>query len=168
MIVETDKPIVPTMLADIIYNDADAECHCHALPCSIDFTGRAPVQVYFTPHLVTEKEEDDAKEEGKANDKSSPAKVYSAQFRGRQLLALEPKQNDSDRNNNQLPLHGRLLEVDFCKAKNSEDRVKVKGKFSSIFEWKHECQPAVLQNFSDNNNRVKAALQWCEVAQAVS
>jgi hypothetical protein len=127
-----------------------SETECHALPCNIEFTGRAPVKVYFTPHSVKNRE-------------NESARIYSAQFRGRQLLAVDPQQNHQG-----VSMQGRLLEVDPCKPKTSEERIKVKGKFGSIFEWKHECEPAVLENSSANNSRVRTALDWCDVARAVS
>jgi hypothetical protein len=55
---------------------------CHILPCSIDYTGKAPVSVYFQPTPFQE------------------GLYQAAQFRGRGLLALEP-----------VAVSGRLLNV---------------------------------------------------------
>jgi hypothetical protein len=57
----------------------DESATCHALPCSIEFTGKAPVYLYFQPHPV---ENDTSSSSG-----SSSASFQAAQFRGRGILA---------------------------------------------------------------------------------
>lgn len=157
MTTTTEKPASEAAMDsdDIISNQKVWECH--SLPCNIDFAGRAPVEVYFTPHLVSD-------DTNQGNSENRHTKVYSSQFRGRQLLALDPMRQHS----NSVPIQGRLLEVDACKPSSSDEKIQVKGKFSSIFEWKHENEPAVLQSSSLDKSRVGAALQWCDVAQVVS
>ena len=142
------------------------EIQCHSLPCKVDFSGRAPVEVYFSPQLVVG-------EEGKEEDR-----IYSAHFRGRQLLSTEAYQHSSafDTTSNDTTtttshrMQGRLLEIDVCQARNSADKIKVKERFGSIMEWKHECEPMVLRNAAaavDHTSRVRTAMEWCDVAHAV-
>lgn len=137
------------------------DCQCHMLPCKIEFTGRAPVEVYFSPHLVSGQ---GTTNEANEDSEGQGDRVYGSQFRGRQLLATDPYQPSTG-----TIIQGRLLEVDAHIAKSSEDRVQVKGKFTSVLEWKHESDPAVLRNSSSNqNSRVRAAMKWFDVAHAVS
>jgi len=49
---------------------------CHALPCNIDYTGKAPVDVYFRPAPVNDE-------------------YQAATLRGRGLLAPTSKEDDS-------------------------------------------------------------------------
>ncbi|CAB9513330.1 Ribonuclease H2 non-catalytic subunit (Ylr154p-like) [Seminavis robusta] len=122
---------------------------CHSLPCKIDFNGRAPVEVYFSPQEIPHEKNDDAI-------------VCAAQFRGRQLLAVKPPPHQ------QTTMAGRLLEIDACKARNSEGKVRVKAKFNSILEWKHEHDIGTVQNnHSSGNSRVRTAMEWCDVAHAL-
>lgn len=150
------------------------EIQCHSLPCKVDFSGRAPVEVYFSPQIVGE----DRKLEEKKD------QIYSAHFRGRQLLAAEPYLHSSptamttegagaatgtDATTHHR-MQGRLLEIDACKPRTSEDKIKVKATFGSILEWKHECEPVVVRNTVaavDHTSRVRTALEWCDVAHAV-
>ena len=129
---------------------------CHSLPCNIDFNGRAPVSVYFSTHLVTSESSKDAEKNETTN------RVFGSQLRGRQLLASEPYQHHSN-----TELQGRLLEIDSCKGNSDEGKVRVVGKFNSIYEWKHECEPSLLQNPTYENSRVLASFQWHDVAHAV-
>ena len=166
--------------ASSIISAQNGEIQCHSLPCKVDFTGRAPVEVYFSPQLVSDGSSTN-QEEGKNTEESKDDRIYSVHFRGRQLLAKEPYQHplpatcttgENNSSNDQktataIRMQGRLLEIDACKARTSQDKIKVKGTFRSILEWKHECEPAVLRN-SAADSRVRAALQWCDVAQAVS
>lgn len=144
---------------DAMAMNDDKEC-CHSIPCNSAFNGRAPVEVYFTTQLVSE-------EQPKDENKSKKTKVFGSQLRGRQLLASEPYQHPQSNATTSSPMQGRLLEIDSSKAKSDEGKVRVVEKFQSIYEWKHECEPNVMQNPSYENSRVLAAFQWSDVAHAV-
>ena len=157
------------------YNDNQTQHWqpCHSLPCNIDYSGRAQVEVYFSPQLIP------TSEATSNNDPMVPTiqedRVYSAQFRGRQLLAAEPYQHTSSVHDvaNPNPVQqqqGRLLEIDATKGQSSKGVVRVKAKFSNIHEWKHEYDPDVVRrnNVIGHQSRVRAALEWCDVAHAVS
>lgn len=136
---------------------------CHSLPCNIGYSGRAPVEVYFAPQLLTS---DTTSKDGLVVKED---RVFAAQFRGRQLLAAEPYRHTPASTNSTILQQGRLLEINGTKARTSEGKVQVKAKFSAIHEWKHEYDPDVVrQNATSNNSRVRAAMEWCDVAHAVS
>lgn len=131
----------------------DGSHQCHLLPCNIDFNGRADVDVYFTTQVVS----------GGAEG----SRVLGSQLRGRQLLASEPYQHSGKTEESIIPMQGRLLEIDTCKAKTDEGKVRVVEKFTSICEWKHECEPLAMKNPTYENSRVLASFQWQDVAHAV-
>jgi hypothetical protein len=142
---------------------------CHSMPCNIGFSGRAPVEVYFMPQLLLTSDTTTSKD-GLLSVKED-SRVFAAQFRGRQLLAAEPYRHTPALSTNStiVQQQGRLLEIDGAKARNSEGKVQVRAKFNAIHEWKHEFDPdVVLMNASSNNSRVRAAMEWCDVAHAVS
>jgi len=197
-----------------INKEDDGEMPCYSLPCKLEYSGRAPVEVYFSPQLVMVMDDDNVRmktqqpENQQNNEKVS---IYSAHFRGRQVLATNPYQhqhynitaattstttttttenittttennNSNSSNNNNTTatkkttegakrrMNGRLLEIDSFESRTSQEKIKVRGIFRSIMEFKHEYDPiAMKRNNSHNNNhnRVKTAMEWMDVAHAV-
>jgi hypothetical protein len=136
---------------------------CHSLPSNIGYSGRAPVEVYFAPQLLTS---DLTSKDGVVLKED---RVFAAQFRGRPLLAAEPYQHAQASTNATVQQQGRLLEIDGTKARTSGRKVQVRAKFTAIHEWKHEYDPDVVRkNASRNNTRVRAAMEWCDVAMEAS
>jgi hypothetical protein len=143
----------------------DESATCHALPCSIEFTGKAPVYLYFQPHPV---ENDTSSSSG-----SSSTSFQAAQFRGRGLLACSSNtisntgsgSSDSPTHPPEKALQGRLLAVNSDKT-----GVSVQATFEHLTEWHHEHQPAALQQATQPNknpNRVQLARDWFPVAAAL-
>jgi hypothetical protein len=144
-------------------NDESATT-CHALPCNIEFTGKAPVYLYFQPHSV---ESDASSSSG-----SSSNSFQAAQFRGRGLLACSNSNStvaDSSSNSPTHPqeteLHGRMLTVNSDKT-----GVSVQASFEHLTEWHHEHQPAAVHQatkLNKNPNRVQLARDWFPIAAAL-
>jgi hypothetical protein len=141
----------------------DESATCHALPCNIEFTGKAPVYLYFQPHSV---ENDTSSSTG-----SSSASFQAAQFRGRGLLACSSNtgssssSSDSPTHPPETALQGRLLTVNSDKT-----GVSVQASFEHLTEWHHEHQPAALQQatqLNKNPNRVQLARDWFPIAAAL-
>jgi hypothetical protein len=127
----------------------DESATCHALPCKIEFTGKAPVYLYFQPQSV----ESDAS----SSSDSSPT-FQAAQFRGRGLLACNSSSPETT-------LHGRMLTVNSDKT-----AVTVQASFDQLTEWHHEHQPAAVQQatkLNKNPSRVQLARDWFSVAAAL-
>lgn len=89
---------------------------CHSLPCSIDYSGRAPVSSFFQPVPL-----------------SDPKNVQAATLRGRGLLARHPA----------IPVHGRVVTTSTRNDTNVK-LVKTKERFDGYSEWKHAHQPDAL------------------------
>jgi Ribonuclease H2 non-catalytic subunit (Ylr154p-like) len=143
---------------------------CHALPCSIDYTGFLPTaNVYFQPTSIisivngTDKKEidddtdadtEDAMEsvqkEKEAEQQTTP-QLQAACLRGRGLLSQVPASSSSS--SSLAPfLHGRLLRIDassssLASSSSSCDKktVHVEACFDSVQEWHHEHDASSLQ-----------------------
>jgi hypothetical protein len=141
---------------------------CHALPCKIEFTGKAPVYLYFQPHAV--ENDTSSSSSSSSSSGSSSSSFQAAQFRGRGLLACSSSSTtDSSSNSPTHPqepvLHGRLLAVNSDKT-----GVSVQANFEHLTEWHHEHQPAAVQQatkLNKNPNRVQLARDWFSVAAAL-
>jgi hypothetical protein len=134
----------------------DGSATCHALPCKIEFTGKAPVYLYFQPQSV---ENDTSSSIG-----SSSASFQAAQFRGRGLLACNNSSN-SPTHAPESELHGRMLTVNSDKTS-----VSVQASFEHLTEWHHEHQPAAVQQatkLNKNPSRVQLARDWFSIATAL-
>jgi hypothetical protein len=135
----------------------DGSATCHALPCKIEFTGKAPVYLYFQPQSV----ENDTTSSSSGISSTS---FQAAQFRGRGLLAC----NSSSKSPTHPPetaLHGRMLTVNSDKT-----GVSVQASFEHLTEWHHEHQPAAVQQatkLNKNPNRVQLARDWISIAAAL-
>jgi hypothetical protein len=143
----------------------DGSATCHALPCKIEFTGRAPVHLYFQPQSV---ENDTSSSSG-----SSSTSFQAAQFRGRGLLACSnstgtvssSSSSISPTNPPETALHGRMLAVNSDKT-----GISVQASFEHLTEWHHEHQPAAVQQatkLNKNPSRVQLARDWFSVAAAL-
>lgn len=133
----------------------DESATCHALPCKIEFTGKAPVYLYFQPQSV----ENDA-----SSSSDSTASLQAAQFRGRGLLACNTS-SYSPTDPPETALHGRMLTVNSDKT-----GVSVQASFEQLTEWHHEHQPAAVQQaakLNKNPSRVQRARNWFSVAAAL-
>ena len=120
---------------------------CHWLPCSIDYDGVAPVDVFFRPesiHLdnndgdnhLKAKEENDEKvklEERSETKRGRKRKtIDAASFRGRGLLAKQP-----------IPLSeqnivGSVLTLSSSSSTASKCNIEIGEQFSEVHEWEHE------------------------------
>ena len=136
-------------------NDGSATT-CHALPCKIEFTGKAPVYLYFQPQSV---------ESGTSSSTgSSSTSFQAAQFRGRGLLACNNSSN-SPTNSPETAMHGRMLTVNSDKT-----GVTVQASFDHLTEWHHEHQPAAVQQatkLNKNPSRIQLARDWFSIAAAL-
>jgi len=143
----------------------------HSLPCTIHNCDgeRFAVGVYFQPVEIpspsgrtTITHEGEKDETGVTFDKE-----WAAQFRGRGLLGREWR----------LPSHvsGVLLsEAGGIGGRNvNEVRKKtmsIEASFDSMFEWGHDEDPSkrVVGGLATNSGKVQRALDWFELAEAVS
>lgn len=137
----------------------DESATCHSLPCKIEFTGKAPVCLYFQPQSV----ENDTS--SNSNSGSSSTLFQAAQFRGRGLLAFSSSSNSPPTHPQETELHGRLLTVNSDKT-----GVSVQATFEHLTEWHHEHQPAAVHQatkLNKNPNRVQLARDWFAIAAAL-
>jgi hypothetical protein len=126
---------------------------CHGLPCNIDYTGRAPVDVYFRPTALPD------------------GKFQAATFRGRGLLANAPVEegsmNDNESNTNPS-LNGYLFEI--VSAEVGEKQLRSVASFDRFTEWHHEHHlntVAQKESASQGCTRLGNALDWIEIATAL-
>jgi hypothetical protein len=134
----------------------DESATCHALPCKIEFTGKAPVYLYFQPQSQS------VENDTNSSSGSSSTSFQAAQFRGRGLLACNSSNAPTPP---ETALHGRMLTVNSDKT-----GVSVQASFEHLTEWHHEHQPAAVQQaskLSKNPSRVQLAQDWFSVAAAL-
>lgn len=121
------------------------ESACHWMPCSVDYDGLAPVQMYFRPESVALKDEEMKSknqtelEQGHSNCMDEPAgqqpsveaESYShmaASFRGRGLLA---------RSIHELP--ESVIGGVFTQSQTDSRKIQKGESFNKVIEWEHEC-----------------------------
>jgi len=126
---------------------------CHALPCNIEYTGKAPVDVYFRPAPIIHDEE-------RGDGEQQHSSFQAATLRGRGLLA----ENCSDPN---MVVHGRLLSVidghGGADPNKKQQRVlETVATFDRLTEWHHEH---LVQ--TKKESRLRTALDWMETAAAL-
>jgi hypothetical protein len=130
---------------------------CHALPCNINFDGMAQVPIHFHP------ESHELKQHNERN--LSNKHFYTAQFRGRGLIAKEPEQttsNETSKNiSNPSLLQGRLLSV----SSFGDKIVQFQERFDCFYEWHHSHQVSAV---SGHVSRVQKANHWYQISKAVS
>jgi hypothetical protein len=141
----------------------DESTTCHALPCNIEFTGKAPVYLYFQPHPVESNNTDNDTSTANTSSSSSSSTtcLQAAQFRGRGLLACTSSPQET--------VHGRLLQVHDknSSSNNNTGGVSVQASFEHLTEWHHEHQPAAVHAAMQKHDRVKLARDWFPVAAAL-
>lgn len=115
---------------------------CHSLPCNIEYSGKAPVNVYFQPAEL---------EDGK---------YQAATFRGRGLLAK------NDVGNSTVKVEGRLLQV-VSSSSSDTKQLKEVATFDQYTEWYHEHQVQAVEQRATSANRWSTALEWMEIAVAL-
>jgi hypothetical protein len=116
---------------------------CHNLPCSIDYKGRAPVDTYFRPAVISTSETDDGEQ----------PQYQAAMFRGRGLLAARA-----------VPVAGLILQPDSVSDDAGRRNNVVVGTFHEIVEWHHTHQ---IDAIPRHGSRVQKAKDWMEVAAAL-
>lgn len=143
---------------------------CHSLPCTIEYTGKAPVYLYFQPETLTNPAEQADDGAHDADDTTKPA-MQAAQFRGRGLLApaATTTSTTSDANATKPAVHGRLLNISSStsSSNNANTTVSVQAHFDTLTDWHHEHQPAAVLQALQLNNRSQTATDWFPVASAL-
>jgi len=140
-----DAENVETAVDAIPETNDSSTTTCHALPCDIDYTGKAPVYLYFRPQPLQDTPN------AVNNDKTAQ---LAAQFRGRGLLAAAP-----------TAVHGRMLTVN--NNNHIDNTVTVSASFSHCTEWHHEHQSAQVKLNVQHFDRVTAATNWFPIAAAL-
>jgi Ribonuclease H2 non-catalytic subunit (Ylr154p-like) len=154
---------------------------CHILPCKIDYSGPAPVDVYFQPtpipqtkpkRCITVSNEDYKKFlNGLIPSRTSaspvvgpgedPPNLQAAQFRGRGLMATYPP----------TPVHACVLSLNTNTTGGSSvvvAEVEKQAVVTTISEWQHEhLESAVLRTQRNGASRVARGLEFCRVAAAL-
>jgi hypothetical protein len=129
---------------------------CHGLPCNIDYTGRAPIDVFFRPTALPD------------------GKFQAATFRGRGLLANAPVDDDGTVNdtnvesNTNPSLNGHLFEI--VSAEGGGKQLRSVASFDRFTEWHHEHHlksVAQKESASHGCTRLGNALDWIEIAAAM-
>ena len=144
---------------------------CHALPCSIDYTGKAPSSLYFLPHEIPTSSD---------NDEEGETKMLAAQFRGRGLLSVKPKplssvgfasSSSSTTPPNSDDDDGCQLQGCLFQVQNDGATLAVQAKFGALAEWHHEHDVKAVQLQQraaalrgSAASRVARAQQWSQVA----
>jgi Ribonuclease H2 non-catalytic subunit (Ylr154p-like) len=163
---------------------------CHALPCSINFTGKAPTApFYFRPAALADVNETttrantmdtsiDTTTTGTpaTTPTSTPGSpvLLAASLRGRGLLSVVPSLTSTSE------IQGRLLRVDDGDYPSTTTRTAtatILSEFPHIQEWHHEHQISVVvadQNEASSSSssrrsksRVRLATEWCHIAAAL-
>lgn len=140
---------------DVAGGDNDRS-ECHILPCTVDYTGPAPVRRYFQPQTLSSRR-------GRTGD----APVQAAQFRGRGLLA-----------GTAVAVSGQVWELEDCKdddGRTTERNVTRLAQFSHVTEWQHahlveqvqQQQQQKPTSVRSDGNRVQRAREWMELAAAL-
>ena len=146
---------------------------CHALPCSIDFQGMAPVHVFFHPKVSPPPNQNNRKSTdipARWLITASDEQQYcgKVRFRGRQLLAVASP----------ITVHGRVIQLvsthenertegthglsSHSKSGGSSFSTLV---FDSIQEWHHEDES--MLDMMTGNSRVNTSMEWLRIARAV-
>lgn len=131
---------------------------CHSLPCSIKYDGMAQVAIHFQP---------ESHQLQRPNQNEANKVYYTAQFRGRGLIAQEPERTSPSHDgteaatSNPLLLQGRVLSLGSIQQK----KVQLQEFFDCLYEWQHSHQEAAVTN--QLPSRVQNANDWYQVAQAV-
>ncbi len=136
---------------------------CHSLPCSIKYDGMAQVAIHFQP---------ESHKLHRPNQNGANKVYYTAQFRGRGLIAQEPERTSPSESkvavdgteaatSNPLLLQGRVLSLGSIQQK----KVQLQESFDCLYEWQHSHQEAAVTN--QLPSRVQNANDWYQVAQAV-
>jgi hypothetical protein len=141
---------------------------CHALPCNIDFSGKAPTDVYFRPTKVVDDHTNEAAEVKNGKGTSVFPQYQAATFRGRGLLAI---QNNDDGPSSTQALEGRFLQVGDASSTNpnEEQIIQQVAQFSQMTEWYHDHDLTSVEQKSSRpeNSRVQTAMDWIETAEAL-
>ena len=165
------KPTIAVCTPEASPTSTSSGSQCHSLPCKMEYSGRAPVEVFFAPHLIPTTDST-----GDNHDNKDTSNMYAAHFRGRQLLATEPYQHariaatKTEASPTTTKMQGRLLELHACHSSTSPEKIQVVAQFDGIWQWQHESEPRRAANAAATlaeKNRVVAAMQWCDVAHAV-
>ena len=128
---------------------------CHALPCNIDYTGRAPVDAYFRPAPITlplkgGDHDDDAS--------STRPQYQAATFRGRGLLARCPDtEGDKSKKFQGLVLSNHNND-------GGQQQLQTVQTFDSLIEWHHEHFTSAVDQ---KPSRLQTAVDWLETASAL-
>lgn len=135
---------------------------CHILPCSLDFTGPAPVRRYFQPQTLQ------SRRSSSSSSSTGDAPVQAAQFRGRGLLAGPA-----------VAVSGQVWELEDRRDDSNPGGTAITclAQFSHVTEWQHahlveqvqqqqqqQQQPTLVRS---DGNRVQRALEWMELAAAL-
>ena len=125
---------------------ADPVARCHALPCNIEKSCKAPCSIYFRPTAL---DDDDENNDG----------IEAACFRGRGLLAQKAAGEE------QQVLHLLRL-VEQKQNGGGETKKKLQPVLKCILqEWHHEHQPNARALQLPGRGRQVA--DWMEVSQAL-
>jgi Ribonuclease H2 non-catalytic subunit (Ylr154p-like) len=166
--------------ASSITHAAMADADCHILPCKIDYSGPASVDVYFQPTPIPQTKpkrcitvsNDDYKRflNGSIRPTTSdppdigpdddPPKLQAAQFRGRGLMATYPP----------APVHACVLHLNTSASpqKSVVAVVEKQAVVKTISEWQHEhLESAVLRTQRSGATRVGRGLEYCRIAAAL-
>jgi Ribonuclease H2 non-catalytic subunit (Ylr154p-like) len=166
--------------ASAITHAAMANADCHILPCKIQYSGPAPVDVYFQPtpipqtkpkRCITVSNEDyknflngsirpttSAPPDIRPGD--DPPTLQAAHFRGRGLMATYPP----------APVHACVLHLNTSASpqKSVVAVVEKQAIVKTISEWQHEhLESAVLRTQRNGATRVARGLEYCRIAAAL-
>jgi len=133
---------------------ASTSTTCHALPCNIDYTGKAPVEVYFRPAPVL------VQGESGDDEAQQPPKYQAATLRGRGLLASAVNNSVGGSSaGSSCQIQGCVLAKD-----DSGQQLKTVTHFETLTEWHHEHSPVAL---AQKESRLRTAVDWLETAAAL-
>jgi Ribonuclease H2 non-catalytic subunit (Ylr154p-like) len=141
---------------------------CHALPCSIDYSGKAPVADYFRPAPI---------------DGGDGTLYQAATLRGRALLARVRHHvhlEDNTTSHQPVVVQGVVLQkaAKLGNTNKNNSSGSAAGTTTSVMtplcafdkftEWHHEHLTAILDyQATDSTTRLTRAMEWMEVASAL-